>query len=147
MAPYVILPAGTAPPIGRSEGVYSTQRPPGFLAREIDPKTGEITSLFRAPHPVDAAMQFQARAVEGSGPALAGQGTRYARIQYGLDSAKAEYNAETRRWTRRFVDRQLIELKLIQSDVDDDTGAAFVAYRNRMTGQEENASAESVRNT
>jgi hypothetical protein len=96
---------------------------------------------------VDAAMQFQARAVEGSGPALAGQGTRYARIQYGLDSAKAEYNAETRRWTRRFVDRQLIELKLIQSDVDDDTGAAFVAYRNRMTGQEENASAESVRNT
>jgi hypothetical protein len=140
MPPPVLLPAGTAPPIGISPNTFSATRPPALLARAIDPRTGEITSLFSAPHPVDAAIAFNARALSGSGPALE-VGTRYHEIRDANDQAKGEYAAETRRWVKPFMDRGWIDILKVQAEILDDSGsaigAAYVAYRNRLTGKED----------
>jgi hypothetical protein len=136
--PYVILPAGTAPPTGRTDGTYHYQRPPALLARSVDPLTGEILSLFTAPHPVDAAIAFQARARFLSGAALERAGTRYHEIRKLGDGVGAEIDAETKRWIKPFVERGLVHLNVARGEaVEPDMGAAFVSYRNRLTGEVE----------
>lgn len=135
----ILLPAGTVAPEGRAPDVFSRTRPPGLLAREIDPTTGELTSMFHAPHPVDAAIVFQARTRQGSGEAVRRSGTRYHQIRNATDTALGEYHAETRRWMRPFVDRQLVDLLSVAAQVEGDMGSAYVSYRNRLTNAEPKA--------
>lgn len=139
--PYVIPPAGVSPASFFVPGVafVSPEQPPALLADDIDPKTGELATLFTAPHPVHAAIQFAVRVRKGSGAAVQDIGHLYDRIKKKTDRTARELRDEAERLFKPFVDREDITVESIEEDLDQgfDGAAQRVKYRNRITGQTE----------
>jgi hypothetical protein len=138
--PLLITPAGLSPVgLAYGPGIADLRPAPAWLADPIDPVTGDLKSMVKADHPVDAAVGFQARARRESGPALEDAGTLYHKIKYATETAPAELEAEAKRWFKPFVDGGHAEILKIQTEVDGDLAAVFIAYRNRRTSKRESA--------
>lgn len=130
-----VFPAGVAAPVGYEVFEAELRPPPALLCDAVDPLTGEITSLTRAPHPVDAAAAHTARARFGSGPGLGDQGHKLHAIRKLNDTYPAEATNELRRAFKPLVDGAHIRLEEVRAEeVADDMGAALVRYKNLRTG-------------
>lgn len=137
--PYVIPPAGVSAAGFFVPGVVvaSPEHPPAILADAIDELTGELTSLFAGPHPVDATVQTAFRTLQGSGAAVVNVGHRYDKIRKKTDRTARELHDEAERVLRPFVDRGDIEVETILEDVENqgfDGAAQLIRYRNRVNG-------------
>jgi hypothetical protein len=131
-----VFPAGVAAPVGYEVFDAELQPPPALLCDAADPLTGEITSLTKAPHPVDAAVAHLARARFGSGPGLGDQGHKLHTIRKLNDTYPAETENELRRTYKTLVDGGHIRLEQVRAEeATTDMGAALVRYRNTRTSQ------------
>jgi hypothetical protein len=124
-----VFPAGVVAPVGYEVFDAELQPPPALLCDAVDPLTGEITSLTKAPHPVDAAVAHLARARFGSGPGLGDQGHKLHTIRKLNDTYPAETENELRRTYKTLVEQVRAE------EATTDMGAALVRYRNTRTSQ------------
>lgn len=136
---YVIAPAGVSPAGFFVPGVavVSPERPPALLADAIDPVTGELTSLFTAPHPVDATIQTAFRTRQGSGAAVQDVGHRYDRIRKKTERTARELRDEAERILKPLVEREDVAIERIEEDVEGqgfDGAAQLIRYRNRVAG-------------
>jgi hypothetical protein len=139
------MPAYVIPPAGVSAASFFTTtpfvdpaRPPAILADDIDPKTGELRSLFTSVHPVDAAIQYQFRVKRGSGACVLEQGQAFDSIKKNTSSAPNDLRFEAQRILQPFVDRgdaEIVTLEVAGGEAEKDRGAVFVQYRNLRTGK------------
>lgn len=137
----VIPPAGLHPAGFYLPQALETRRATSaLLADWIDPTTGELVTLRRAPHPVDAAIAWQFTAVRRTGAAVMEQGQRFK------DTRKAEVGAELRlryeveQLVAPFVSAGDIRVRKIEVHVGveaRDTAAIYFAYTNLHTGKDE----------
>jgi len=134
---YVIPPAGISAAAFYAPGVafVDPDTPPGLLCDNVDPATGELKSLFTAPHPVDAAREMAFRVRYESGAATGRIGNRFHEIRHNDDRAAAHLTDEAKRILKPFVDLELLEIESIQVDTKlaPDLGALMVRTRNRLT--------------
>lgn len=104
-----IPPAGSplssfTPPV-----VGALQRPPLILADQIDPTTGDLSSLTEGNDPTSAAIQWQFTVREGTGIALGTGGHRLHKIRKATDGAQIQIQDEGKRVMRKFEDTQQVE--------------------------------------
>lgn len=133
-------PCGCSPAAAWSidgvEWVYSVPR----AADWIDSTTGEIVSLFKGIHPVDAAIGHQWRAVFGAGIALGSGGQRFGEIRKVTPKTRIEMIYEARRIFEPFIKRKwarIIEPILCVVDEVNGTGRIQVDYQNLLTARPE----------
>lgn len=116
----------------------STGLQPALLADNVDPVTGDICSLFWAPHPVDAAVIFNLSVEQGSGAAVESVGHRYREIRKATDQAPRRIRDEVERPLRAMVQARDIRIEALTSEVREDLGVAELSYvnlRRRVVGQ------------
>lgn len=138
--PVVIPPAGLSAASFFVPGVQVVDPtvPPGILADDLDPLTGELLGLFDAPNVVDAAVRWAFSVRNGSGGAVLDQGHRFHEIKKktaGVDRALVD---ESSRVLKPFIDAKLVELVAVSVDsaavnVGFDGASQVLKYRNRLT--------------
>lgn len=127
--PYVIPPAGiSASNFFSPTPFVDPSRPPGILADDVDPKTGEIVSLFTGLDPTDGAIIYQWRNARPI----------FAAIDKNDDSAADAIRFAAQRIMQPFVDAKLVDRVqiVVQAGPDaGDQGDLFCQYRNLRTSQ------------
>ncbi len=109
-----------------------------YLADDVDPQTGEVTSLTTGIDPTDAALIAQMRIERGSGAAVLSDGTALRAIENIDTDTEAQIRFELMRILQPFIDRREIELVKLQISAGDDApdlAGAFVEYRNLRTAE------------
>ncbi len=131
-----ISAAGTFAP---GVDVLDPAKPPALLCDPIDPSTGELSSLFAAPHPVDAAIAEAFRLTRATGAAVPDHAQEFRKIRKMGDSVAREIEDEARRVMAPFVAGELVEILgvLVETDAGHQVASAAVRYRNRLTRREE----------
>lgn len=141
MPELVLPPAGISPAVTWQPPTFAEPAsPPALLADAIDPLTGEIASLTKRIHPVDAAIAEQFRLRRGTGSAVTEQGSDWHRIRHVTESTPRELEDEARRILRPFIERREVAAMHIAAEAPvaggEDTGAVHVVYRNLITGKD-----------
>ncbi len=127
------------------EDVVPPIAPVGYLADDIDPLTGELRSIAKGIHPIDAEVVFLLRSALGSGPALGTNGLDVARVRKLGDGAPRAIQDEITFCLRLVVQRGDIRIDKIlvgtgkASVGADDMAAALVVYTNLLTQRQESA--------
>ncbi len=103
-----------------------------WLADAIDPATGELASLRRGRHPVDAAVLWQFQVELGSGAALGQNGHRIRKIRKMDAPGISALKDEAKRIMLRFVSRGWVRDDGIEVDVETDTGLLSFSYYNLL---------------
>lgn len=133
----LIPPAGiTAASFFVPTEVISTGRPAALLCDWIDPKTGDIKSLFASPSPVTAAFQHAFTVQRNSGSSVREAGQEFFLIKKNDDTAFAQLRDESLRIAKPFIDRGHIKIESIfvansRADLGaDDMGAVVVNFHD-----------------
>jgi hypothetical protein len=129
----LIAPLGLTP-LGLFEDTTTPAMdpPPVIAAEEIDPSTGELVSVFRGIHPVDAQVIEALIRVRGSGASVTSDGHQYTSIQRIDESTPNLVDSYTRRALDRLTRKNDIRIESIAVEVDE-AGAWFevtVSYWN-----------------
>ena len=135
-----IPPAGTTAASVWAPGAFADPAaPPGILADDIDPKTGDVRSLLSVGvDPVDAAIAYQFGLTRGAGEVLLDQGQALRTIKKNDDAAPAAIRFEVLRVMAPFVARGDAVVERVEvrgGPASGDVGAAYLTYRNTRTGK------------
>lgn len=140
MAFAVVPPAGVSPAATWvPPEIGPPAAPVGLLADAVG-VDGELLSLTRYVHPVDAAIAEQFRLEIGTGVSVQDQGQGFRLIAYVTEATQRQLEDEARRVMAPFLARghaQLVSVKPVL--IGDDTAEVTITYRNLMTGAEEEA--------
>lgn len=140
----------STPPVGAPLSAW-TAAPPippsgiaSYLNEEIDPQTGETTSLTSGMDPTDATILTQFRTERGSGAAVLEDGHTLFKIESNDEDAPARIDFEIARLLRPFLARKEIVLptpvQIAAGPEQGDTAAVEVVYTNVRTGEEQRLS-------
>lgn len=139
--PLFIPPAGvTAAGTTGLVNVISASAPAALLCDYIDPKTGDIGTLFAAPSPVVAAVQLAFSLVNKSGASVQDAGHRFGQIRKNDDTALQRTKDEVARIMRPFIDRgdvATVDVQAINTRADlgvDDMDAVLVSFEDLIFG-------------
>lgn len=134
----VLPPAGVSPAAAwEPVTVAPPAAPLGLLADAIG-VDGELLSLTRRVHPVDAAIAEQFRLRIGTGVAVQDQGQGFRRIEYVTDATPRQLEDEARRVLAPFIERGHARLvKITPAEIGEDGAQVTITYRNLMTGKDE----------
>jgi hypothetical protein len=136
--PYTIPPAGVSAAGFFDPYVVDPSSPPIQLADDIDPKTGEIRSLFAPVNPVHAMVQFNLSLKYSSGPATNGRGQKFANIRKLDASAELATRNEIDRVLQPLVDAKLVGDVRITTQIPNpknrNEGDWVLDYRELLTG-------------
>lgn len=141
MAIITVIPAAGLSPVAMFvDADIKPISPPITIVENVVPVSGDVTSLTKRIHPVDAALVWNFRVKRRSGAAVESVGQRYADIKKATDTAPAELKNETMRILQPFIDRGWIDVLEVLTAVPPagasaDTGAVMVFYRNLMSGK------------
>jgi hypothetical protein len=134
------MPLAPVPPPGTPLGqlapfvVVDPAHPPGYLADDIDPLTGDLRTVLSGIDPIDAMVIQAVRVDEGSGASTNGTGNRFRQIQKVDDSVEQSVRFEYQRCLADLVKRKLIRIDQIVVTVDgSDTVSSFCLYTNLAT--------------
>lgn len=135
------MPLSPAPAAGSPLSGWAPPAPvrplvASYLAEEIDPETGEVTSLVTGMDPTDATLITLARTTRRSGAVVQDIGHRLVDIDMATDDAPKRAEHEVTALLRPLVERREIEVLELSTDVKGTLGAVFVRYRNTRTGEE-----------
>lgn len=133
-------PAAGAPLSSWQPAIQVVPASASYLAKSIDPQTGEMTSLTTGMDPTDASLVTQARTQRGSGAAVLEDGHALATIEQNDDDASGRIRFELARLAKPFVDRREIDQLDIEVEAGPDAGdlgAALIRYRNVRTSQQQ----------
>lgn len=130
-APQIIAPAGTsAASFGAPVEVVSPSKPPATLADDIDPATGELRSILRGVHPVDAHVITALRTERGSGVSVMATGQRFRDVRKIDDAFARRIQDECEIALAPLIARGDIKLPKIAVVEDGDAGRLYFVYVN-----------------
>jgi hypothetical protein len=135
--PAGVTAAGTWSP---TSDTLAHELPPALLADDLDPETGEIRTLFSAPHPADAAMEWNFRVKKSSGAAVRSAGHRFDRVENKGASEETELKHEANLVLQPFIAGRHIKVELMRVDTEGvgfDGSAMLIKYCNRHTSSVE----------
>jgi hypothetical protein len=136
--PYLIPPAGVSAAGFFDPYVVDPSSPPIQLADDIDPKTGEIRSLFAPVNPVHAMVQFNLSLEYSSGPATNGRGQKFKSIRKIDSFAEMATRNEIERILEPHVVAKLVgDVKIstqIPNPKNRNEGDWVLDYRELLTG-------------
>lgn len=138
-APPIIAPVGVSPAsYGAPTEFVSPAKPPAILADDIDPATGELRSILRGIHPVDAHVITALRTKRGSGVSVMATGQRFDDVRKIDDAFPRRIQDECERALSTLIDRGDIRLEKIAVIEDGDTGHLYFEYFNlRATNRDQ----------
>lgn len=110
--------------------------PPLYLADDVDVGSGELRSITRGAHPVDAWIVTQLRTIRGSGSVVQDDGHLFGQFEIVDDGAQDLAAAEVERLLRPAIERGDVELLTVSVEEfpDADGVAVEVVYRNLRSG-------------
>ena len=130
-APPIIAPVGVSPAsFGAPVEFVSPSKPPAILADDIDPATGELRSILRGIHPVDAHVITALRTERGSGVSVMATGQRFRDVRKIDDSFPRRIQDECELALATLIARGDIRLEKIAVVEDSDTGHLYFEYFN-----------------
>ena len=113
-------------------------RPRAYAAERINFETGELESLTRGRHPVEAAVATAARTERGSGGSVLSTGQRFGDVRKLGPTGAELLRSEAQKMFAPLVAQGLVRVLSISVTTNDtDTSASVVvAWRNLLDGTE-----------
>jgi hypothetical protein len=129
--PAPVIPAGGTSPAGLFVPVLYVEpdEPIAMLADPIDFETGELLSIERGFHPVDADVITSLRTERATGSAVQDVGQRFRDMTHIDEKSPAFIREETRIALQHLLDAREVELS-ITPVAEGDTGELQLAYKN-----------------